>query len=197
MELLLIEDYPAVGYVGQTVKVKNGFARNFLIPRGIGVEIGSRRGKYFKHLQDGANARKAKLKAEAEELGKKVATLQLEFEMKLGTQGKSFGSVTAKDILDKVNQLGNYSFERRQLKLIEPIKAPGQYVATLQLHSEVLVELPVKVTAAKPVQEEDAEEGADSKKRGRKSGARKPRSANKEGSAKKEDGETVTEEAIS
>ena len=149
MELLMLEDYPSVGYVGQIVNVKKGYARNFLIPKGFGVEVNSRRAKYFKHIHEGVERKRNKLKSEAETFGAEVQKHKLKFKLKVGESGKSFGSITVRDILKELNNKGGYSFDRKQLRLQESIKTPGTYSVILQLHSDVSVDIEVEVEGIK------------------------------------------------
>ena len=146
MQVLLSEDYPSLGYIGDTVTVKRGFARNFLIPRGIAVEISSSSARLLAHKMAQINAIKAKKRAEAESYGKNVAGIVLEFQLKIGESGKSFGSITTKDIEESLSLRG-FKVDRKQIKLSEPIKMAGDYRIQLKLHSEVLVPITVSVVA--------------------------------------------------
>lgn len=146
MDIILTQDYPSLGYVGDRVAVRRGYARNFLIPRGIAVEVASHNARLLAHRLAGINAHKAKLKAEADELAGRLAQAKLEFTMKLGSQGKSFGAVTVRDIELALEAQG-FKFERRQVRLSEPIKSAGEFEVQVKLHSEVVVSLPIKVTA--------------------------------------------------
>lgn len=169
MEVILREDFPALGYIGDRVSVKRGYARNFLIPRGVAVECGSGSARVIAHQMSGINARKARLKVQAEEAGKALSAAKLEFVLKLGGQGRSFGAVTVKDIDSALQQQG-FQIDRRQLKLAEAIKCAGDFEVSVKLHSEVVVTLPVKVTA-EIVQsaEADADEASEKPRKGRRS----------------------------
>jgi len=144
MEVLLVEDYPALGYVGDTVQVRNGYARNYLIPRGIAVDFGSRRAKEFQHILTGITAKRARLRGEAEELGKKVSGERLGFELKVGTGGKAFGSIGVRDIVKQLQERG-YVLDKKQVRLSDTIKAAGEFEAQIQLHSDVLVPVSIEV----------------------------------------------------
>ena len=98
VDVILIEDFPSLGHIGDMFKVKPGYARNFLIPRGIAVDASSTNGKLLKHKQAGIQAKRAKLKIQAEEFGKKLSSQPLKFTLKAGESGKAFGAITAKDI---------------------------------------------------------------------------------------------------
>lgn len=168
MEVILQENYPSLGYVGDRVKVRRGFARNYLLPRGIAVEAGSSNARLLSHKLSGINAKKAKLKAEAEQLAASLSQVSLDFVMKLGTQGKSFGAVTLRDIEIQLEQK-SFKLERKQLRLSEAIKAPGSYILHVKLHSEVSLDLPIKVTAEKPSVQAASQEhkGGRGKRRGK------------------------------
>lgn len=166
MEVILREDFPALGYIGDRVSVKRGYARNFLIPRGVAVECGSGSARVIAHQMAGINAAKARLKVKAEEAGKALSAAKLEFVLKLGGQGRSFGAVTVKDI-DLALQQQGFQIDRRQLKLNESIKCAGDFEVSVKLHSEVVVTLPVKVTA-EIVQSAEADADGDASEKPRK-----------------------------
>lgn len=144
MEVILVADQPGLGYVGEKVKVRPGYARNYLLPRGVAVDANSASARQLKHIFDGINAKKARLKAEAEELKNKLEALNINFTLKLGEQGKSFGSVTSNDV---ENFLKNEGFEihRKQIRLAEAIKSGGSFQVSVKLHSEVSANLTVNV----------------------------------------------------
>jgi large subunit ribosomal protein L9 len=149
MEVILREDYISLGYIGDTVRVRRGFARNFLIPRGIAVEASSRNDRELKHKLSGIISKRIKRKAEAEAFAKVLGQVTVEFTLKVGSKGKSFGSVTSRDVEASLKALG-YEIDRRQIRISETIKAPGVYTVEIKLHSEVIVPVSVKVIAAQP-----------------------------------------------
>lgn len=174
MEVILQEDFPSLGYIGDRVSVRRGYARNFLLPRGIAVEASSSNAKILNHKIAGINAKKAKKKAEAEALGERIKTQKLEFKLKAGGAGKSFGSVTSRDVEAQLKEQG-FEIDRRQVKLTDPLRAAGQYTVQIKLHSEVLVPVSVTLISDKPVkiaqpteEASQAEDGAKAKKRGGK-----------------------------
>lgn len=170
MEVILREDYISLGYIGDTVRVRRGFARNYLIPRGIAVEATSGNERQLKHKLSSIVAKRIKKKAEAEEFGRVLSQVTVEFTLKVGAKGKSFGSVTSRDVEASLKALG-YSVDRRQIRINETIKGPGVYTVEVKLHSEVSVAVQVKVIAAQPpvsaTSEGKAEKG---KKKSRKKG---------------------------
>jgi len=146
MEVILREDFPALGYVGDRVKVRPGYARNFLLPRGIALEISRRNTKMMDHLLSGIAAKRKKLKRLAEEQGGEVAKIVLEFALRIGKRGKSFGSITARDIEHQLSAKG-FACDRKRIRLPEPIKRAGEFKVELHLHSEVTVPIMVVVKA--------------------------------------------------
>lgn len=171
MEVILREDYISLGYIGDTVKVRRGFARNFLIPRGIAVEASSGNERQLKHKLSAIVAKRVKKKAEAEAFAKVLGQVTVEFTLKVGAKGKSFGTVTSRDVEASLKALG-YEVDRRQIRINETIKGPGVYAVEVKLHSEVSVPVQVKVIAAQapvtPASEGGAEKG---KRKSRKKGA--------------------------
>lgn len=161
MEVILREDFLNLGYVGDIVKVRRGFARNYLIPRGIAVEASSGNERQLKHKMSAIIAKRVKKKAEAEEFGKVIGQITVELSLKIGAQGKSFGSIAGKDIEAGLKALG-YEVDRRQIKLADPIRSAGLYDVDVKLHSEVTVPLKVKVVASNPPPA--ASEGAKTKR---------------------------------
>lgn len=147
MEVILREDFLPLGYVGDTVKVKRGYARNFLIPRGVAIESSAQNDRALKHKLGAIVAKRIKKKAEAEQFGNILQQIIVEFTIKVGASGKSFGAITAKDIESTLNTLG-YSVDRRQIRLIDAIKSVGMHKAEVKLHSEVTVPVQIKVLAA-------------------------------------------------
>lgn len=169
MEVILREDYLPLGYVGDTVNVKRGFARNFLIPRGVAIESSSQNEKALKHKLSAIVAKRIKKKAEAEAFGTTLSQIIVEFTIKVGAGGKSFGAITARDVEGALKNLG-YAVDRRQIRLLEVIKTPGAHKAEVKLHSEVTVALQIKVMAAQIVA--PPAESAEAKGKGKR-GSRK------------------------
>ena len=144
MEVILAKDFTALGFVGDRVAVKNGYARNYLIPKGIAVEAASRNARELKHKLHQINAHKAKMKSEAEEVASKLNLLSFEFTLKIGAQGKSFGSLGTKDIEKYLAEQG-FDISRKQITLTDQVKSGGQFPFSIKLHSEVTVPLTMKV----------------------------------------------------
>lgn len=193
MEIVLQQDFPALGYTGDRVNVKPGYARNFLIPRGIAVEVASRNAKLLKHRMAGINAKRAKLKAEAEAFGKSLEHLTLEFTIKVGASGKSFGSITVRDV-DAELKKKDISLDKRQIRVVDHIKGPGEYRAEIKLHSDVVVPVKIKVIAEKVAAPAGAE-GESGKARKRRKKDEESEAAAEETQSSGESAEAPAEEA--
>lgn len=167
MDVILQSDFPSLGYVGDRIAVKPGYARNFLIPRGIAVEASSANARLLKHRMDIINAKKMKLKGEAEGLAAKLNSVALDFTIKMGSGGRSFGAITAKDV-DAALKSQGFELDRKQIKLLEPIKKAGEFKIGIKLHSEVMANVTAKVTAEAPEKKAAAEEGESKPKKSRK-----------------------------
>jgi large subunit ribosomal protein L9 len=160
MELMLQKDYPSLGYVGDKIVVKRGFARNYLIPRGIAVEMNSRNARQLKHQMAIIEAKKVAARKEAEDKAEAVKSVNLEFKLKIGQGGKSFGSVTSRDIAMALTKEG-HDTHKRQVKLHEPLRSAGAHEIEISLHTEVSVPVTVNIIAeaapkAKPKKEAKA-----------------------------------------
>lgn len=148
MEVILKEDYPKLGFIGDSVKVKPGYARNFLIPRGLAVVANTIQANVIKHEMQAINAKKARLKELANETKEKMEALSLEFKLKAGEEGKIFGVVTSQQLEESIKKEG-INIERKQIKLLEPLKTEGEFEVPVKLHSEVTANLKVLVAVEK------------------------------------------------
>lgn len=146
MEVILQQDFPSLGYVGDRVAVRNGYARNYLIPRGIAVEAFSHNARLLNHRMAGIIAKRKRLKAEAEALASSLAKVELEFTLKQGAQGRSFGSITSKDIEVALKEKG-FTIDRKQVKVTEQLRKAGTFTVEVKLHSEVVVPVTINVLA--------------------------------------------------
>lgn len=145
MEVILLQDVKSLGKKGQVVKVNDGYARNFILPKKLGVEANSKNMNDLK-LQK-ANEEKiaaenlAAAKALAEELKEKEIVLSL----KLGEGGKTFGSVSSKEIAEAAKEQLGYDIDKKKIQLKESIKSLGVHNVSIKLHAKVTAELKVKV----------------------------------------------------
>ena len=146
MKLILREDVSNLGKSGELVTVKEGYGRNFLLPRKLAVLASSNNVRQLEHEQAAIAARQAKLKASATELSKKLEAVTVTLKRKVGEQDKLFGSVTTLDIAEGLAAAG-VPVDRRILKLAEPIKTLGKYEVDAALHRDVVAKVKVEVLA--------------------------------------------------
>jgi large subunit ribosomal protein L9 len=146
MKLILREDVENLGKGGELVEVKNGYGRNFLIPRGLAVVANPRNIREVEHQKGVAAAKAAKLKASAVALAKRLADTAVTLKRKVGEQDKLYGSVTAMDVAEALAARG-LDIDRRSIDLAEPIKSIGDFEVGVKLHSEVVGKVKVRVEA--------------------------------------------------
>jgi large subunit ribosomal protein L9 len=146
MKVILREDIDGLGKSGELVTVKDGFGRNYLLPRKKAMLANEQNLRQLEHEKSVITARNAKLKGAAEELAKKVGSLKVTIKRKVGEQDKLFGSVTALDIAEALAAQGQ-QVDRRGLHLPEPIKTTGTHEVELRLHREVSAKIKVEVVA--------------------------------------------------
>jgi large subunit ribosomal protein L9 len=144
MEVILREDVEKVGARGAMVKVADGYARNFLLPKRLAVLATSSNKKIVEQEREGHLRREAKLKNESEDLAKLMTNVTLTFRQKVGENNHLFGSVTAKDIADAL-EAQKFHIERRKIQLDEPIRTVGEHEVTLRLHRDVATHIKVVV----------------------------------------------------
>jgi large subunit ribosomal protein L9 len=145
MEVILREDIGKLGSRGQVVKVAAGYARNFLLPRRLAVAANESNKKIVEQERQGHLRKEAKLQADAADLAKLMAQVEVTIAQKAGENDQLFGSVTAGDVAVALEKLG-YTIERRKVQLDEPIKTLGDFKVIVRLHKEVSLEIPVHVT---------------------------------------------------
>lgn len=146
MKVLLREDYKGLGEAGEVVKVKDGFARNFLIPRGVAFMATDQNQKRYENDLKQQSWKLERDKINAEELSKKLENVSCTISVQVGEEDKLFGSVTSQNISDVLEEQG-YKIDKRKILLDEPIKALGIYSVQIKLHPEV--EAAVKVWVVK------------------------------------------------
>ena len=150
-EILLVKPVDNLGGEGDQVKVRAGFARNYLLPRGIAVPLNASNRKRVEALRKRRAEREASELAGAQELAKKLEKMSLAFAVKTGEGGKMFGAVTANDIHDKIVANG-VDLDKRKIQLHTPVKALGQHTVKIKLHQDVTVELNFDVVSENPIE---------------------------------------------
>ena len=144
MKLILREDIHNLGKSGELVTVKDGYGRNYLLPRKLAVLANEQNVRSMEHEKAVITARQAKLKGAAEEQAKKLGTIKVTIKRKVGEQDKLYGSVTALDIAEGLARAG-HKIDRRHIHLPEPIKTIGTHEVEVRLHHDVQAKISVEV----------------------------------------------------
>jgi large subunit ribosomal protein L9 len=143
-KVLLREDVDDLGARGEIVRVRAGYARNYLLPRNLAVEATAGNVKGIEQERAALLRKEAKERATAEAQSQQMGSLELEFKRKAGEQGALYGSVTSMDIAEALRERG-YEIDRHRIHLREPLKRVGDYIVPIRLHREVTSDLKVKV----------------------------------------------------
>ena len=146
MKVILREDVQDLGAIGDLVTVKDGYARNFLLPRQLAVKANTKNMRQIEHQKRLIEANKVRVRSEAQDLATRLDGVSCTIPMLVGEQDKLFGSVTSKDIEEALLQEG-IKLSRKRIILDEPIKSLGVYTVDVRLHSEVSGKLKVWVVA--------------------------------------------------
>ena len=145
-QVLLREDVEDLGARGEIVKVKAGYARNYLLPRKLAVQATASNVKQIEQERAALLKKEAKERGSAEAQAAQLGSLSLNFQRRVGEHGMLYGSVTSMDIAEALKERG-YEIDRRRIRLADAIKEVGEYSVHVRLHREVNVEIPVIVTA--------------------------------------------------
>jgi large subunit ribosomal protein L9 len=144
MEVILRQAVENLGHPGDVVTVSNGYARNYLLPRGVAFQATEGNKKRISLEKARLEAAEGQRRSSAEDIAKKLEEVSITFAARVGEEGKLFGSVTTQDIADQLAAQG-YTIEKRQVDLHEPIKALGVYRIPIKLHADVKPEIKVWV----------------------------------------------------
>ncbi len=157
--ILLREDVDNLGGRGEIVKVKSGYARNFLLPQGIATLASKGNIKQIEGERSALLKKSAHEKSTADAQAEQMKDISLSFERRAGEGGTLFGSVTSMDIADALKAKG-YEIDRRKIVLRDAIKETGDFTVNVKLHREVTIEIPVAVTAEGGIAEAKTEKSA-------------------------------------
>jgi large subunit ribosomal protein L9 len=145
MRVILVRDVPGYGTFGDIVNVKDGFANNYLIPRGLALPATEGN---IRHVQEILKQKKRKLereKAKAQEIAEKIDGLVLEIARPVGVTGKLYGAITVGEIAEKIKEVAGVEVDKRKIMLKAPIKNVGRYNLSVKLHPEVSATITVDV----------------------------------------------------
>jgi large subunit ribosomal protein L9 len=146
MEVILKEDIVNLGKIGEIVRVRDGYARNYLLPRGLVLEANKKNLKTFEHHKKIVGDQKQKIMRQAQSVGDQLNGVSLVIPMKVGEEGKLFGSVTNIHI-EKALKAKGLNVDRRKIQLAEPIKSAGDYDVPVRLSGDITVPLKVSVVS--------------------------------------------------
>lgn len=148
MKVILLQDVKALGKKGQTVEVSDGYARNFILPKKLGIEANAKNINDLK-LQKAHEEKVAKEQLEeAKELAAKIEGLEVELSIKSGKDGRTFGSVSTKEIAQAFKEQHGIEIDKKKISLDEPIRTVGTSIVSIKLHREVTAKLNVRVREA-------------------------------------------------
>ena len=147
MEIILTQDVKALGKKGEIVKVSDGYARNFILPKKLGLEA-TKQNLYNLNMEKAAEEkRQRELLEEAKSFAKMLSELTVTVTIKVGEGGKTFGSVSTKEIAEAAKKQHNLDIDKKKLQLNDPIKHAGTYTVPAKLHPQVTAEIKVQVEA--------------------------------------------------
>lgn len=148
MEVILKQDVPGLGYKSDLITVKNGYARNYLIPKGLAVLATESSKKVLAEDKKQKAHKEEKILKEAEDLAKGLEALKIKIAAKAGTSGKIFGSVNEIQIANAIKEQHKFDIDRKDISVDgESIKELGEYIAKIRLHKDVVVDLKFEVFA--------------------------------------------------
>lgn len=145
MRIILKKDVKGLGREGDTVRVADGYARNYLIPRGLGVQASDSNLRALQVSKRAVDEKADKELAQARRVAEELASGGIAIRRKSGEGGRLFGSVTTKDVADAIKEILGVEVDRRKINLADPIKAVGSYTVPVRLHPEVTVRLMLEV----------------------------------------------------
>jgi large subunit ribosomal protein L9 len=145
MKVILKQDVKGLGKAEDLVNVNDGYARNFLFPRGLAVEASASNINIMKTRKEAEKSKKARELAQARELAEKLKNILVVIKTKSGENGKLFGSITSKDISDKLKKDFKIDIDKKKIVLPEPIKSTGNFDIEVKLYPEVSGKLSVKI----------------------------------------------------
>lgn len=145
MDVILLEDVKTLGKKGQIVKINDGYARNYVLPKKLGIEATAKNLNDLKLQKKREEKEAAEELAAAKELAAKIAKCTVTVSMKTGEGGRTFGTVSTKEVAEEAKKQLGLDIDKKKMKLDDPIKALGTYIINVKLHKDVTAKLTVKV----------------------------------------------------
>jgi large subunit ribosomal protein L9 len=147
MKLILTAEVPGLGYPGDVVEVKDGYGRNFLLPRGFAIAWTRGGEKQVTQIKRARKVREVRDLAHANEIKQALEALSITVPAHAGDSGKLFGSITSADVADAVKKAGGPVLDKRSVELSRPIKSVGTHTATVAVHADVRAKITLEVIA--------------------------------------------------
>jgi large subunit ribosomal protein L9 len=148
-EIILTENIPGLGAEADVVKVRRGYARNYLLPQGKAYEVTKQSLRQLDNLKAKRAAREAAELNEAEDLARRIGKLRVTFTLETGETGKAFGSITAQDLVKRLKNEIGHEIDRHRLVLDHPIKTTGEHEVPIKLHHDVTAKFVFQVKPSK------------------------------------------------
>lgn len=145
MKVILLQDVKSLGKEGEIVNVNDGYARNFIIPKKLGVEANNKNLNDLRLKKNNAEKTARENKEAAEKLAEELRAGQIELKIKVGDGGKAFGSVSGKEIAAAVKEQMGLEVDKKKIQLKETLKTLGTHLVPVKLHPEVTAELKVVI----------------------------------------------------
>lgn len=146
MKIILKEDIHGLGKAGQVINVRDGYARNYLLPKGLAIVADEKNLKLLEHQKKRFEEEARKKRQDAESIAQRLGELQLTIRAKAGEDMKLFGSITSATVAEALKAEG-FSVDKRQINIPEPIKRAGEYEVNVKLHSNINAKLKINVVA--------------------------------------------------
>jgi large subunit ribosomal protein L9 len=148
MKLILTQEVTGVGAPGDVVEVKDGYGRNYLVPRGLAVAWTKGAEKQSTSIRAARESREIKSLEEAQQVRASLEARRVSLTVRAGSNGRLFGAVTTGDIAEAIASAGGPTVDRRKVEVTQPIKSVGEYVVYVRLHPEVQAKVNLRVVAA-------------------------------------------------
>jgi large subunit ribosomal protein L9 len=148
MKLILTHEVTGLGGPGDIVEVKDGYGRNWLLPRGFAIRHSRGAERQIAQIQRAREVRQVRDRGQAAELAGQLASLAVRLPVRAGRTGRLFGSVTTTDVANAVRQAGGPNLDKRRIEMTSPIKTVGSHTVSVRLHPEVTASIALDVTPA-------------------------------------------------
>lgn len=147
MKVILTSDIKGVGKKDEIINANDGYARNFLFPKGLAVEANAKNMSLLQGRKDSANFKKEQEKEKANKIKEELSNIMLTIKVKAGENGKIFGSITSKEISSELKKQKNIEIDKKKINLKEPIKELGAFIIDIKLYEGIIGKLKINIIA--------------------------------------------------